>query len=32
MEALRSRLMLAPKTRPVEAAGLLALRLAHRLK
>jgi len=32
MEALRSRLMLAPKARPVEAVGLLVLRLAHRLE
>ena len=32
MEALRSRLMLAAKARPVEAAGLLLLRLADRLE
>jgi hypothetical protein len=32
MEVLGSRLMLAPKVRPVEAAGLLLLRLAERLE
>jgi hypothetical protein len=32
MEALRSRLMLAPKARPVQAMSLLLLRLAHRLE
>jgi len=32
MKMLRARLMLAPKTRPVKAAGLLILRLAHRLE
>jgi hypothetical protein len=32
VEALRSRLMLAPKARPVQAARLLILRLAYRLE
>ena len=32
METLRMRLMSAPKARPVEAAGLLILRLTHRLE
>jgi len=31
MEALRSRLMLAAKARPVQVMGLLLLRLAQRL-
>jgi hypothetical protein len=32
MEVLRSRLMLAPKARPAQAAALLVLRLAHGLE
>jgi hypothetical protein len=32
MTALRSRLMLAPKPRPVQASGLLVFRCADRLQ
>ncbi len=32
MEVLRTALMPTPKARPVQAAGLLVLRLAHRLE